>query len=60
MYGERRGVYRVFVRKPEVNRPFGRPWRRWENNNMDLQEVRCGGGAWIGSSWLRIRTDSGK
>jgi hypothetical protein len=24
--------------------PFGRPWRRWENNfKMDLQEVGCGG-----------------
>ena len=27
--GERRGVYRVFVGKPEVKRPLGRLRRRW-------------------------------
>jgi len=31
--GERRGEYRVLVRKPEGKRPLGRPRRRWENNN---------------------------
>jgi hypothetical protein len=42
--GERRGVYRVFVGKPERMRPLGRPRYRWEDNtNMDLQEVGCGG-----------------
>ena len=46
--GERRGVYRILVGKPEVKRPLGRPRRRWENNiKMDLQEVRCGGMEWI-------------
>jgi hypothetical protein len=41
--GERRGLYRVFMGKPEGKRPLGRPRRRWEyNNKMDLQEVRCG------------------
>jgi len=30
--GERRGVYRVLVGKPEGERPLGRPRRRWENN----------------------------
>ena len=30
--GERRGVYRVFVGKPEDKRPLGRPRRRWEDN----------------------------
>ena len=50
--GESRGVYRVFMGKPEGNRPLGRPRRRWEDNiRMDHQEVRCG--AWTGSSWLR-------
>jgi len=29
--GERRGVYRVLVGKPEGNRPLGRPMRRWED-----------------------------
>jgi hypothetical protein len=46
--GERRGVYRVLVGKPEEQRPLGRTRRRWENNiKMDLQEVGCGGMNWI-------------
>jgi len=46
--GDRRGVYRVLVGKPEGKRPLGRPRRRWEDNiKMDLQEVGCGGVGWI-------------
>jgi len=46
--GERRGVYRVLVGKPEGKRPLGRPRRRWEDNiKMDLQEVGCDGMDWI-------------
>jgi len=42
--GEKRGVYRVLVGKPEGKRPLGRPRRRWEDNiKMELQEVGCGG-----------------
>jgi hypothetical protein len=42
--GERRGLYRVLVEKPEGKRRLGRPRCRWENNiKMDLQEVGCGG-----------------
>jgi len=38
--GERRGVYRVLVEKPEGKRPLGRPRHRCEDNiKMDLQEV---------------------
>ena len=46
--GDRKGVYRVLVRKPEGKRPLGKPRRRWENNiKMDLQEVGYGGMDWI-------------
>jgi len=46
--GERRGVYRVLVGKPEGKRPLGRPRRGWEDNiRMDLQEVGCEGMDWI-------------
>jgi hypothetical protein len=59
--GERRGVYRGLVRKPEGKIPFGRPRRRWEDNiKTGLQEVECeGDGLWTGSSWLRIGTGGG-
>jgi len=45
--GERRGVYRVLVGKPERKRPIGRPRPRWDNIKMDIQEVGCGGKDWI-------------
>ena len=46
--GERRGVYRVLVGKPEGKRHLGRPRSRGEDNiKMDLQEVGCGGVDWI-------------
>ena len=44
LMGERRGVYKVIVGKPEGKTPFGRHRRRWDDNiKMDLQEVECGG-----------------
>jgi hypothetical protein len=47
-YGEGRGMYRVWVGKPEGKRPLGRPRRRWEDNTkLDVQEVGCGGMDWI-------------
>jgi hypothetical protein len=30
--GERRGVYRLLVGKPEEKKPLGGPRRRWEDN----------------------------
>jgi len=42
--GERKGIYRVLVGKAEVERPHGRPRRRWEDN---IKEVGCGGMDWI-------------
>ena len=54
--GEERGVYRVFLGKPEGNRPLGRPRRRWVANiRMDLQEVGCGYMDWIGLAQDRDR-----
>jgi len=52
--GERRGVYRVLVGKPEGKRPRHR-WRitlRWIFRKWDV-------GAWTGLIWLRIGTDGG-
>ena len=41
--GERRGIYRVLVGKPEGKRPLGRPRHRWKDNiTLDLKEVGCG------------------
>jgi hypothetical protein len=38
--GERGGVYRILVEKPEGKRPLGKPRHRREDNiKMDLQEV---------------------
>jgi len=46
--GERRGIYRVLMGKPEGKIPLGRPRPRWEDNmKMDLQEVECGSTDWI-------------
>jgi hypothetical protein len=54
--GERRGVYRVSVGKPQGKKPLGRPRRRWEDNiKMHLQDVGSVV-VWIGSSWFRIET----
>jgi hypothetical protein len=46
--GERRGVYKVLMGKPEGKRSLGRRRRRWEDNiKMDLEEVGCEGMDWI-------------
>jgi hypothetical protein len=46
--GDRTGVFRVLVGKPEGKRPLGKPRRRWEDNiKMDLQEVGCEGVGWM-------------
>jgi len=42
--GERRGIHRLLVGKPEGKRQLGRTRCRWEDDiKMDLQEVGCGG-----------------
>ena len=46
--GERRGIYRVSVGKPEGKRLLWRPRRTWDDNiRMNLQEVGCGVMDWI-------------
>ena len=52
--GDRRGVYRVLVGKPEGKSPLGRPRRRWKYLDRSLGSGMLG--AWTGSSWLRIGT----
>jgi hypothetical protein len=43
LMGERRGLYRVLVGKPEGKRPLGRHRRGWEDNiKIVLQEVGWG------------------
>jgi hypothetical protein len=52
-YGEKRGIYRVLVGKPEVKRPLGRKRRRWKDNiKMGLQEVGC-----VGMDWIELAED---
>jgi len=53
--GERRGVYRLLLGKPEGKRPLGRPRHRWE---IILRWVfrKWDVGLWTGLSWLRIGT----
>jgi hypothetical protein len=55
-YGERRGVYRALVGKPEGRRLLERPRRRWEDNiKMDLREVGWGRMDWINLAQDRDR-----
>src|SRR5215469_4832864 len=50
--GEKRGVHRVLVGKPEGKRPLWRPRRRWEDNiKMGLEEVGVGG------DWMELVQD---
>jgi hypothetical protein len=54
--GEKRGVYRVLVGKPEGKRPLGRPRHRWEDNiKMDLQDLEFESMDWVELSQDRDR-----
>jgi hypothetical protein len=47
---EKRNAYRVLLRKPEGNRPLGRPWHRWEDNiKVDLKVI-----VWEGMEWINL------
>ena len=49
---ERKGAYRVLVRKPDGKRPLGRPRRRLEDYiKVELQEVR-----WV-TDWIDLAQD---
>jgi hypothetical protein len=51
--GERGGVYRLLVGKPEGKKPLGRFRRRWEDSiKMDLQEV-----GWGDVNWIEVAQD---
>jgi hypothetical protein len=56
--GERRGVYRGFVGKPEGKRPMGRPRCRWEDN-INVLFGKWDLGVWTGFIWLRIESGGG-
>jgi hypothetical protein len=41
-------LYRVLVRRPEGERPLGRPRRRWEDNiKLNLREIGIDAANWI-------------
>jgi ribosome biogenesis protein Nip4 len=54
--GERRGVCRALVGKPEGRRPLERLRRRWEDNiKMDFREVGWGDMEWINLAQYKDR-----
>jgi hypothetical protein len=51
--GERRGVHRVLVEKPERRRPFRKHRRRWRDIiKMILRKV-----GWEGMDWIDLARD---
>jgi hypothetical protein len=53
---EGRGVYRVWVGRPEVKRLLGRPRRRWDDIiKMDLREIGIDGASWIQLAQDRVQ-----
>jgi hypothetical protein len=51
--GEKRGVCRALVGKPEEKRPLGRPRRRWVDNiKMGLQDV-----GFVDIDWIELAQD---
>jgi hypothetical protein len=54
--GDRRGVNRVLVGRPEGKRPLGRPRRRWEDNiKMNLRKIGINGANWIRLTQDRVQ-----
>jgi len=63
-YGERIGIYRVLVGKPEGKRPLGGPRLRWEDNikiggmdwlDMAQDSCECGNGPSVSIKWGEFR-----
>jgi hypothetical protein len=51
--GEMRNAYKILVRKPEVERPLGKPRRIWEYNaKMCIRETW-----WEVVVWIRVVQD---
>jgi len=56
LYGERSGLYRILLGKPEGKRQLGRPRHRWDDKiKMDLQEVGC-----VSMDWIDLAHDSAR
>jgi hypothetical protein len=54
--GERRGVYRVLLKRPEGKRPLGRPRRTWDYNiKMDLGDIPIDGAKFINLAQGRVQ-----
>jgi hypothetical protein len=54
--GEKRNVYRLWVRKSEVKRPLGRPRCGWVYYiKRDLGEI-----GWVGVDWIGLDQDRDK
>jgi hypothetical protein len=50
---EMRIAYKIFVGKPEGNRPLGRPRHRWKDNiKMYLRAID-----WKGVNWIYVAQD---
>jgi hypothetical protein len=53
---EGRGVYRVWIGRPEGKRLLGRPRRGWEDNiKLDLREIDIDGAKWIQLAQDRVQ-----
>ena len=51
--GQRKGICRVLVGKPEGKSPLGKPRHRWEDNfKVDLKEI-----GWKGVGWIDLTRD---
>jgi hypothetical protein len=51
-----KSIYRVSARRPEGERPLGRPKRRWGDNiKMDLREIGIDEANWIRLARVRVQ-----